>query len=533
MNKIDFCFALKHHKIKVFSNIDDGDLVPSLQTTLHELGITTLYPLQEYLVPAITEKSYDILIESKNGTGKKFGYVLGIVNHILQIQSQKSYVKFGDPFAVILMQDIERSKEVIGEINRLSPSTKVVKLIGSDNEINFVNLINNEERCVIVGSIVKCFKLINCFSHLLKRDIPNANFIIFDGFEKLKNSHWKNYIDDIVKKSFATKNENQIRIFSSDDLDDNDPTMLMEQFSIYKYVIMKFHDSINTPLFSNGLSNIIQMKEQLQEYSRQSSQNDPKIILTRPENKIVINNITNNQQFISNQAYYNRPELPMGKPFLIDEHSKFVRRSVMSTRMISKFVRPIPPLSMESYHTARIVKHVTKRTLDKETFEDLIEKENNKFDGIGVVKNFEIIQCQIFDLYDNLLKILKNITANTESQKILVFIENNIGCIYGSNLCSQNGIESRIASKDSHEQEIKESIKSFLNTNIIVFFIQNSLISTSKYIQNLHGHTIISTIVNEKMNQLQEKKKYLGHNSTNGGLLIKMLYNDIDNVNVM
>lgn len=119
MNTIEFSQPIKHSKINVFCNVCDGDFTETIYSTLQSLNITKLCELQEYLVPAIMEKKYDIFIESPKGTGKTFGYILPIVNYISKVHESKDFEDNGNPFAIILMNDIEMCKKVSSEITRL------------------------------------------------------------------------------------------------------------------------------------------------------------------------------------------------------------------------------------------------------------------------------------------------------------------------------------------------------------------------------------------------------------------------------
>uniref|UniRef100_A0A0K0F9H3 ATP-dependent RNA helicase n=1 Tax=Strongyloides venezuelensis TaxID=75913 RepID=A0A0K0F9H3_STRVS len=536
MKVIQFSQSVKNPNIKVFHNVCDEGFTDEVHYIFKNQNINRLSKLQECLIPAIMERKYDVFIEANKGTGKKFGYILPIVNCISEMKSTLENKE--NPFAIILINDIESCKKVISEILRLYPVAKIIRLIGSDKEANFIREIN--EGCdVIVGSIIKFYKIIQPINYsLLKRDILKANYFVFDECENLIHGYWENYLKFICYETLKKQLSNQIRIFSTCALKDYTAEMFMKNYAQNNYVIMKFQINLSPgagkslatfPVVNEYAEVKNYQKENCDDSNIQNPVNCPKVIFTQPQHNIVVNNYTNNQQITSNQSYNDYPPLPMGHPFYICHNNSShqnrkkdtfcnVRYNPFRAQLVNPNLSVFPRSSNPQNPPFNLQSH------QHEIFSNgKYEDENNRFNDFtetGMLRRFDVIEVQLFDLYTNLLTVLKHLFNESINYKIIVFVKRAEGCMYGSHLCNNSGIKSRIISKNHNIYEVKDNLDYFKSRQNIVLFVEDNF--EHSIMNKIHSHVIITLNISENEESFENKVKYLGDVHRNGGIFIIM-----------
>uniref|UniRef100_A0A0N4ZJC9 ATP-dependent RNA helicase n=1 Tax=Parastrongyloides trichosuri TaxID=131310 RepID=A0A0N4ZJC9_PARTI len=532
---IYYSFKNVGSQIKPIHRCDDDKFEEEISRRMENFGYGKLMDVQKYLVPAVIEKKYDILIDSPQRTGKTLGYVAGIANYLCKRNGGATFGRKRDPVAIILMKNEEKFKETIYYINHLAPGAKIIVLVGLRSIPSYLNIIN--QGCdIIVGTTARFSKLINKdYEHLLRRNILKAEFLVFDQFELLVEGHWSNYLDEIIGKSFSDFNSSQIRIFAATHLVCQDLINKMERYTVDQYVIMKFSKAIisqcrfrDSIINRYALSNAISRND----HSKPNLKSNCFNVTGIPKHvDCYVSKSTNNngeksentRDKISALKSYFSPEvtLTVDQPLrLWDVDSTFEEELefIKSLKRSNATNRQKIPYSTSDFSSQEEYQEM-------ESIDDLVfNSDTYKYHEIGSFKIIKTIATREKEMYDKLFEILKKNYSKHPVLSVIVFLTMT-GCKRMAKRMEEYGISARILTDDLKVSEVKDNVRHYLKNPSSILFIDGNY--QSRILQQIHAHVVISDQTMENKETFKARIKLLGYINGKGGKYIRLHCKDV------
>lgn len=212
----------------------DSGLSPEIVSAVEQLGFETLTPIQEKTIPALLERTSNLIALAQTGTGKTAAFGLPIIQQ-LDVNNKNTQ-------ALILSPTRELCLQIAKDLTNYSKNTAKIQITavygGASIEPQIRSLKKGSQ--IVVGTPGRTLDLIK--RKILK--IESINWMILDEADEMLSMGFKDDLDAILEK---TPSEKQTLLFSA--------TMPKEILRIAQ-TYMKNYEEISIGKKNTGAENV-------------------------------------------------------------------------------------------------------------------------------------------------------------------------------------------------------------------------------------------------------------------------------------
>jgi len=170
------------------TSLKDLAINDSIKRNLQNLGITSLFPVQEKTIPSLL-KGNDVICRSKTGSGKTLAFAVPIINRVLNQEPSRT------PVALIIAPTRELVAQIREEFNRIHRSVKCVGIYGGASYDLQINALRHGAD-VIVGTPGRVVDLLGS-GHIV---LDNVSSFVLDEADRMLEIGFQQELDFIFSR---------------------------------------------------------------------------------------------------------------------------------------------------------------------------------------------------------------------------------------------------------------------------------------------------------------------------------------------
>lgn len=183
-------------------SFNEMGLNPEILTAIEEMGFQKPTPVQEKVIPFLTESRQDIVALAQTGTGKTAAFGLPLIQ---QIDEKNKKVQ-----ALILCPTRELAVQIAGDFgaySKNSPKIKTAVVYGGADIKKQIDSIENGAQ-IVIGTPGRTLDIIK----RKKLDISHIRWLVLDEADEMLSMGFKDELDSILENS---PSEKQTMLFSA------------------------------------------------------------------------------------------------------------------------------------------------------------------------------------------------------------------------------------------------------------------------------------------------------------------------------